>query len=377
MADKLSKADVARLLDDPSAGNRESTARKVASEFGGGKLSGSERKIAEEIFALMVRDAEVRVRAALSTNLKDCEFLSHDIAKSLAADVDEVSLPMLQFSSVLTDDDLIEIVRNHGQSKQKAVAKRERLSETVADALVDTGDEEVVATLVSNDSAEISEPTLQRVVDEFGTIEKVNEPLTMRSKLPVTVAERLVNLVSERLRDHLMTKHELPPEQISDLILQSRERATLGLLSPNADTTDVVDLVSQLYASGRLTPTIILRAVCLGDMRFFEAALATLARVSLKNALKLIHDSSGLGLPAILAKAKMPKALHPAFRAAVEIANETEFDGGENDRMRFRKRMIERVLTYMEDPQAGFGEENIEYLIAKLQQIDPEIAPAA
>ena len=58
----------------------------------------------------MIKDAEVRVREALAQNLKENPDLPHDVALSLAQDVDQVALPILQFSDVLTDDDLIEII---------------------------------------------------------------------------------------------------------------------------------------------------------------------------------------------------------------------------------------------------------------------------
>ena len=63
-----------------------------------------------------------------------------------------------------------------------------------------------------------------------------------RSDLPVTIAERLVAAVSESLRDYLLTKRELSPDQAADLVLQAREKATLGLLPPGAKGADVVDL---------------------------------------------------------------------------------------------------------------------------------------
>ena len=60
----LSEADVDRLLIDPSPENRVNTAAKLAEEFGRGALTDSQRKLAEEIFRLMGRDAEVRVTTA-------------------------------------------------------------------------------------------------------------------------------------------------------------------------------------------------------------------------------------------------------------------------------------------------------------------------
>ena len=37
--------------------------------------------------------------------------------------------------------------------------------------------------------------------------------------------------------------------------------------------------------------------------------------------------------------------------------------------------MIERILTQMEDPNAGLGEENIDYLLTKLTQIESVANP--
>ena len=376
MSEKLSIADVHKLLEDPSADNRLQTAQKVAEGFGDGGLTERERAIAEDIFKVMVRDVEVRVREALSVNLQNCAYLSHDIARALAEDVDSVALPMLQFSAVLSDDDLIEIVNKHGPTKQKAVAKRETVSEVVSDALVDVGDAEVVSTLMSNAGARIAEPTMEKALDKHGDDVTVSQTMACRPELPIAVAERLVSMVSDSIRDHILKTHDLPPETVTDLIVQSREKATIGLLNEKSSAEDARDLVVQLYQSGRLTPSIILRALCMGDIRFFEAAVAVLAKVPLISARVQIHDEGNDGLKSILKKARVPQPLYPAFRAAVEVSHETDYDGLDNDRDRFRRRMIERILTNFEDPKSRMGQENIDYLFDKLQQIDPEMMQA-
>ena len=182
-----------------------------------------------------------------------------------------------------------------------------------------------------------------------------------------------MTLVSDSLREHLVTHHELSSEVATDMIMQSRERATLGLLSPNTDDMDVHRLVSQLHNNGRLTPTIILRALCMGDLDFFEVSTAMLAAIPLGSARMLIHDDGPLGLHAMIDRAGLPGALYPAFRAAIDVIHENEFDGGEHDRERFRRRMIERILTHVADPTAEIGVENAEYLLGKLSQIDPGV----
>ena len=164
---------------------------------------------------------------ALSANLKDCAFLPHDIARTLADDVDSVSNPILAYSSVLDDDDLIEIIQSNGEEKQKVIAARSIVSENVSDALIETQNEAVVGTLVANDGAAISTSSMQRVLDDFASSDLVKSSMVGRSQIPKEVSERLVSMVSEKLQQDLMARHELPSGQISDLIIQSREKATL------------------------------------------------------------------------------------------------------------------------------------------------------
>lgn len=374
MSERLSKSDVAQLLDDDSPEVRARTADKVAREFDSGLLQSHERAIVEDILRIMCRDAELMVREALSRNLKSCPDLPHEIARTLADDIESVALPIIQFSAVLTDEDLIEIVRSQGSAKQKAVAQRETVSSAVADALIEARDREAVTALVENDGADITEQAFGKVIDAFSDVEAINHGMARRASLPMGVAEKLINLVSDQMREHLMTHQELSAETVSDLILASREKATLRLLEGDRHLDSMRELIVKLYKNRRLTPTILLRALFMGDMEFFETSLAVLAQVPLKNARILIHERGDAGLAAILQRATIPDRLYAAIEAAVEVTRETDYDGGENDRERFRKRMIERILTHFEDPARRIDEDDIDYLLGKLTQIDRELS---
>jgi uncharacterized protein (DUF2336 family) len=322
--------------------------------------------LAEEIFRIMVRDAEVRVREALSVNLKSSPELPKDVALSLARDVESVSLPVLEFSSVLSDADLVEIIRMSGAEKQTAVAKRASVSSEVANALIDHGKSGmVVATLVNNPGAELRDAELEKAFAKHGADPAVNNSLVSRANLPVRISEKIVARVSEALREHLLSHKEISTEMAADLVLQARERATVALLPAGTKSTDVVDLVKQLRDNQRLTPSLILRTLCIGDLTFFEAALAVLANMPIVSARVLIHDEGKLGLQSIYQRTPLPANLFPAFRVAFDVARETQYDGGENDRQRFSSRVIERVLTQFED----IGNDNLEYLMKKLKQL--------
>ena len=357
----LSSADVAKLLQDPNSDNRAVAAEKVASTFTSADLSSSERAIAEDIFRVMLTDAAVRVREALSESLKDNPMVPHDVAATLAKDVESVAMPMIECSSVLNDEDLVEIVNTRSGAVQKAVADRATVSARVADAIVDGNDETVIAALVSNKGATLNEGTYDRVLDTFGDADSIKHPMALRSDLPIGVSERLVTMVSEQLRTHIMTHHEISPATAADLLLESREKATVSL-AEGGDRRTVQQLVDQLDANGRLTPTLMLRALCVGDTSFFETALAKRAKIPVTNAYKLVHDGGNMGLTRLFEVTDMPPQFLNMARAALDVSAEMVATGGD-DRDTYKKLMIERVLTQVEDE---VDTENLDYLIGKL-----------
>src|SRR5262249_18550869 len=154
--------------------------------------------------------------------------------------------------------------------------------------------------------------------------------------------------VADSLREHLVAHHELPESTATDVVLQSRERAIVQLVAKGAEgPQDVEKLVLQMHLNNRLTPSLILRALCLGDITFFEAAMAVTPGIPLVKARLLIHDAGRLGLKSIYEKSGMPLRFLPAVRVAMDVLKETEF-GEDDSREIFRNRVIERILTQYE-----------------------------
>src|SRR3546814_4622832 len=103
-------------------------------------------------------------------------------------------------------------------------------------------------------------------------------------------------------------------------------------------------------------------------MAFFEAAMARLGNVQLKNAKKLIHEGGDLDLRSLYEKAKMPGPLFSAVRAAVQILAEEDYVGGRNDRERFVLRFIEPLLTQFEDPASKMTQDDMDYRMDQLKR---------
>lgn len=344
--------DMERLMQHASWDVRADTAAKVARAASSQGLPPDERQLALEIVAVMLRDTELRVRQALAENLKHNPQLPRVMALRLARDLPEVAVPVLEVSRVLTDEDLIAIIVENGADHQTAVARRPTVSPSVATTLVERGEEVAVATLMGNEGAQINTAAFHRAIDRFAGSELVNGPMVRRKQLPIAIAARLVTIVSDSLKEHLAIHHDLPAEMAADLILQSRERTLLGILA-DSDRRDVGRLIAELHANRRLTPSLIVRALCTGDLDFFESALAQLGSIPLTSMHALIHDGSQKGLEALYRRGLLPYETMPTVKAALQVVQETHYDGGMKDRARFVERVVERVLTNFDDSREG------------------------
>lgn len=299
-ATQLQQTDIDRLQSDATPEVRRVTATKVAAQFGSDRLDEGERLIAEDILRGLMKDAEVRVREALAAQLKSFSGLPYDMALTLARDVESVSLPMLEVSDVLRDEDLIEIVRTGSPAKQLAIAGRPQVSAPLAGALIDTRNEAAVARMVANPGAALDDRLLERTVAEYGHSEAVCGSLAQRPKLPAAISERLMEAVTERLMSHLVEEKQLPTHVVKSLLRGAHDRATISMFREGVPDDELAAHIARMEGDGRLTTSLAFRALSLGDMRFFEMAMARLARLPLDSTRKLIHDDGDLGLEAIL-----------------------------------------------------------------------------
>ncbi len=354
----LNQSDIDRLAAEPSSRVRAETAGKVGALLGDSAVGPRERAVAMDIFRVMARDAEIQVRAALAASVRSNPSIPRDIALRLAGDVEQVSVPLLQFSPILTDDDLVAIIQSDAVAKQSAIAARVGLSGAVADVLVDRAAPAAVAVLLGNESAAVSEGALERSLNRLGTEDVVQFALAHRKQLPVSVAERLVALASDSLRDYVATHHKLTGDVADELVLDARERAVLGL---SGDAANVAELVGHLDRNDRLTEAVVLRALCTGDLDFFEHALARLAEIPVTNCHRLIQDPAGL--TQLLTRCGFSREFRAIAKLAVGMAQDLNYDGSPHDRERYSAHVIERILTQFGD---SFASDNADYLLQRL-----------
>jgi uncharacterized protein (DUF2336 family) len=143
----------------------------------------------------------------------------------LAADREiSVAQPVLENSPVLSEGFLLSVISSEPvQGALSAIARRVALGETVADAIVHNGDAEAIAALLGNESTQIREETLDRIVDQASGEPTWHKPLVHRPNLHAEAAIRIAEIVAEPLLAELGKRTDLNIETISaikDVVLQ-------------------------------------------------------------------------------------------------------------------------------------------------------------
>ena len=362
MRPRLNQEDIVRLMKGSSAEDRALVTHKLCRRIGNEELSSQDKVIADQILSLLARDAETLVRRAMSVTLKNSPNLPRDVALRLAQDVESVAIPVIQNSPVFRNSDLVELVLNATDAKQVAVAGRDSLSALVTDAIAEHGCRDAVCTMSANNGAELSQRGYEVTLDRFKTDSGVHEALISRDWIPPQVAEKMVSLVTGELFDQLVNTHELPPQLAIELASGASERATLDLVEQAGYSSNLPRYVQQLNLNNRLTPSMVMRALCLGHMPFVEWSLAELSGIPHHKTWLLLHDAGALGLRKVFEYAGLPKGMFLPFQMAINVYHELDYDGLDRDRQRFRKRMVERVLTQFQNiPKA-----DLDYLLEKL-----------
>ena len=271
-----------------------------------------------QALTLLARDQLPMVRRVLSETLKKLPAAPRDVILTLANDEDtDVAGPILQFSPVLTDDDLLSVIASSPLSASlSAISKRHGVSHAVSDAVVHTGDTVAVATLLSNDSAQMREETLDAIISEAPGHVSWHEPLVHRPELDAHAALRIAEFVADSLIQELANRDDFASDTIDRLrdVVRNKlkqDQSTDGVESDGIETDlqdeDLLALAQQqvdtLVEQGLLTTALILNAMDEENTHFVIVATAQLADIPVYAVKSVANSHSAKAMQALSWKA--------------------------------------------------------------------------
>jgi uncharacterized protein (DUF2336 family) len=185
--------DLHDLARDKSASGKSQLAQ-IASDL----FFEEERVLNERVRTLMtdflrqlIQDVEISARKALADRMAEESRAPSDLINILANDELDVAHNILLNSQILRDLELIEIIQHQTFEHQLTIAMRDKISEAVSDALVKTGNTKVIKTLIKSDTAQISDDTIETLVNPSNTEAPLQESLLNRPDLSPHFAKRM------------------------------------------------------------------------------------------------------------------------------------------------------------------------------------------
>lgn len=258
------------------------------------ELRPSERELMLEILQRLSHDVEMSVRATLANRLSELGDAPHDLLRMLANDDVQVAYKILTSSPVLRDADLIEVLRHRTMQHQLAVAIRKDITEEVSAALVETGSEDVIVTLLNNQDARISSDILEYLAEESKRIDSFQKPLVRRPDLPAELAERMYYWVSAAVRNYIIENFDVDVDNLDDQM----SAAVGDVLESNDKGPGIAAerLVERLFEGGSLTAEFALKSLHQGQISIFEFSFAKLAGIRPVLARRIIYEPGGEAL---------------------------------------------------------------------------------
>ncbi len=265
------------------------------------------RDLAIDVLEKLAADHLPRVRQIVAEEIKHSNRVPREVVQRLARDVESiVAAPVLEYSPLLSDQDLIEIVASGAASGAlQAVARRRNVSAPVSDAVVATLDIPAVAALLVNPSAQIREEALDRIIENAEGIEDWHRPLVVRSDLSLRAVRRIAGFVALALLEILEQRTGLDTQTSAEIKKRVRERIQAEDLSEDSAqrTTQAKERVAQALRAGHLDDEFVASAIEANDRTGVVHALAELAKVAPFAVERVLAARNGKGATALAWKA--------------------------------------------------------------------------
>ncbi|MFP6773264.1 MAG: DUF2336 domain-containing protein [Alphaproteobacteria bacterium] len=273
------------------------------------ELSSEQREKAEALTIIVLRELAAnqfpKIRAIVSQHLKSSDQVPKDIVLQLAQDLEAiVAAPVLQFSPLLSDEDLLTIIAAGRESGAlSAIAKRQALGGDVSEAVAQTLDPKAVGALLANDSAQLREDTLDWIIDNAAAVEPWHRPLVSWPSLSDNAIRRIASFVATSLVETLCNRNDIDAStavELANAVRDSMEPAE----EEEAAVPEVVetesggkDWAAELFKDGGLDNDALQDAIADGDRDFVIQALSLKSGFPTDVVAKVCHRPIQSGSP--------------------------------------------------------------------------------
>ncbi len=243
----------------------------------------------------IVDEVETRQRQTLAETFADALTAPKGLMRLLALDEISVADPVLKRSRALSEDDLVEIVRQRGPDHMRAILKRRHLPEKLTAELVERGDEETLIALAENAGARFSRETMANIVARARVMKPLQKPMVERFDLPAQSLTKMYFFCPAPLKMEILKRSDLlDPALIDDAVTSNRGKIAKGAAREAApDIAAAYQFIQEQADNGEIDEAFLVDLVKAKRHGAFLLAFAYLAGVDPETGRAILKDRTG------------------------------------------------------------------------------------
>jgi uncharacterized protein (DUF2336 family) len=293
-------ARLVHLTQESSSFDRRAVLREITDVFVQDRTyTAAELSQFNDVLCAVAIEVEEAVRAQLSARFGDDPRASRGLIRTLAFDVASVATPVLEQSRVLSDEDLLDIVKALSQDHLRAVGRRADLPEAIADVIVDRGDAGTLTILAGNDSAALSRRASEKMIAQASDDQDLLDALVTNRNIPADLLNAIYFNVSVKLRRKILERNRLlKPADLEAALAASQKRLAMRHGAVPTDYAEAEAFVRDLSARKRLSPQTLVALLREGRRTRFIVGLAHITDVPFDVANRIVerHDLDALAI---------------------------------------------------------------------------------
>lgn len=271
------------LNGDANTAERDQLFRNMARLFSYVSDRCDDEQVAQydEVLCQLAELVEIEARAHVAKLLAPLDRAPGTVVVKLANDDIEVARPLLEFSNVLSDDDLIDIIMHQTEAHRVAIAGRSPMTQRVGEALIEHGGTSSVSRLVRNAEAEIGPAMLERLVERAGRDPQLMADLRGRTDIDWSSLRGEIDNAAAKVLDTLgEVSHRVDPVAAGKVhaVVYNRMRNRAGFSSKEWKVA--YNQVKALEDRKQLDERALLRFARFGYGHHTAAAVAVTLRVA-------------------------------------------------------------------------------------------------
>jgi uncharacterized protein (DUF2336 family) len=360
-AQSLDVAVFEAVLESGNVDARMTMTRQLCTLVAADDTPDHEREAVLPVLLKLAVDEHREVRMILAEELVSVRHVHADLMFCIIAGEDGIALPFLRHTPALNPWHMMAILRVGDEARAVTVARRPDITDEAAAYIIKSSALPVVLAMMDNECVELDGQDTQILYARLGQNGDLVDRLLARPDLPLDIRLTQAKRAATRMRQLMAERSWLAAHDASELVADAEDVAVLEVLVA-AEPAALMKGVAFLASKNLLTPALLLRAACLGEMRVVEASLAHLSGYAPQRAAGYMYARNGSGMKSLVGKCGLPVICNGLLLAFADVVVEARDEGIVLRRDSFGRRLLEALMTRYESVGPQERAKHIEFV---------------